>query len=85
MQIMGEDREGEGGDKGATMLASRALHEMESPTAETGAATAAEESDQGRNLEQVKKRRMAELPGSLGVVAELPIPQEGGQKFNEVD
>ncbi|KAL4869292.1 hypothetical protein BDV12DRAFT_196531 [Aspergillus spectabilis] len=70
-------------DKGVAMLASRekleldasgrALHEMDSPTATSAPVTGAIK----KGIEKVRTRRLAELPGSLAVVAEMPVPGEG--------
>ncbi|KAL3487517.1 hypothetical protein BJX62DRAFT_190445 [Aspergillus germanicus] len=69
-------------EKGAAMLASRekqeldgsgrALHEMDSETAVTPTTPTGNE----KGGPETKVRRMAELPGSLAAVAEMPVPQE---------
>ncbi|KAL5341263.1 hypothetical protein BJX70DRAFT_64358 [Aspergillus crustosus] len=80
------DRSGEGEVHGVPMLASRekleldgfgrALHEMESPT--SSGATAITKNENGS--EKVRTTRMAELPGSFGVVAEMPVTDETERK-----
>ncbi|KAL2864187.1 uncharacterized protein BJX67DRAFT_384023 [Aspergillus lucknowensis] len=77
-----EDGEIGEGDKGAAMLASRekqeldasgrALHEIDSGTPVTTIATPT--SDGKGQMEEVRTRRLAELPGSLAV-AEMPTPE----------
>ncbi|CEN61795.1 hypothetical protein ASPCAL08443 [Aspergillus calidoustus] len=69
-------------DKGAAMLASRekqeldgsgrALHEMDSETAMTPTTPTGNE----KGAPETKVRRMAELPGSLAAIAEMPVPEE---------
>ncbi|KAJ0419266.1 hypothetical protein BJY00DRAFT_314097 [Aspergillus carlsbadensis] len=69
-------------DKGAAMLASRekqeldgsgrALHEMDSETAVTPTTPTGNE----KGAPETKIKRMAELPGSLAAIAEMPVPEE---------
>jgi hypothetical protein len=69
-------------EKGAAMLASRekqeldgsgrALHEMDSETAVTPTTPMGNE----KGGPETKVRRMAELPGSLATITEMPVHQE---------